>query len=487
MFKPLCIAAAMLAAQTAFAYDNQTNHYRLSIDKDAKRAHVEADVWVEGRELALFNVMPIPQLKNGQAEFIEKLAVRDMAGNAVKLQDKGEGEYEVDGDRRLRLSYDIRLEHDKYEWPGGNEEVSYRTDEGLMSVGYPLFIVPGVKMHGKTEVTFDLPVGWKANTPWRSAGKPGAFIAESRRELVNNALFFGTARAETFKAGGVEMTLVMGKQYWKRRDAFISMIDKQMNSYQKLYGRGPVADRFLIVINQGASGDGGAFAGSFSQFLKDDGSEVARPIWGKVMAHELAHFWDGHSLVPKHPSEEWFKEGVNDYVTVVTMARNKLIDRAMLIQQLENLARGQNVARNVQGLTMTVREAVKDKHRNWLLVYGGGTIAGLAMDVELRKASKGKISLDTLLQEMYKEFGHAGKTYEHADIVRIGKALSGVDLDPLLLNIVASSKAPDLNALFKDIGLRLEQFGMLETYLLRDPAATAEQKARFSAIFGMPY
>ncbi|WP_426339085.1 hypothetical protein ACN9MZ_22400 [Pseudoduganella sp. S-14] len=487
MFKPFCIAAAMLAAQSAFAFDNQANHYRLSIDKDAKRAHVEADVWVEGRDLALFNCMPIPQLKNGQADLIEKLQVHDMAGNAVVLKDKGEGEYDVDGDRRLRLSYDIRLEHDKYQWPGGNEEVSYHTGEGLMSVGYPLFIVPGEKMLGHTEVTFDLPIGWKANTPWRSTGKPDTFLVESRRELVNNAFFFGTAHAETFKAGGVEMTLVMGKQYWKRRDAFISMIDKQMNSYQKLYGRGPVADRFLIVINQGDSGDGGAFAGSFSQYLKDDGSEVARPVWGKVMAHELAHFWDGHSLVPKNESEEWFKEGVNDYVTVITMARNKLMDRSMLIQQLENLARGQNVARNVQGLTVTVREAVKDKHRNWLLVYGGGTIAGLAMDVELRKASKGKVSLDTLLNEMYKEFGHKGKQYDQADIVRIGKAISGVDLDPLLNNIVATSKAPDLSPLFKEIGLRLEQFGMLETYLLRDPAATVEQKARFSAIFGVPY
>jgi predicted metalloprotease with PDZ domain len=487
MYKPLCIAAAVLAAQSAFAFDNQLNHYRLSIDKDARRAHVEADVWVEGRELALFNVMPIAQLKNGQADLIEKLTVRDMAGNPVKLQDKGEGEYEVDGDRRLRLSYDVRLEHDKYQWPGGNEEVSYHTEEGLMSVGYPLFIVPGVKMHGQTEVSFDLPTGWKANTPWRSAGKPGVFITGSRRELVNNALFFGTARAETFQAGGVEMTLVMGKQYWKRRDAFVSMIGTQMNSYQKLYGRGPVADRFLIVINQGDSGDGGAFSGSFSQYLKDDGSEAARPIWGKVMAHELAHFWDGHSLVPKNESEEWFKEGVNDYVTVTTMARNKLMDRSMLVQQLENLARGQNVARNVQGLTMTVQEAVKDKHRNWLLVYGGGTIAGLAMDVELRKASGGKVGLDHLLKAMYQEFGHPGKTYQHADIVRIGKAVGGIDLDPLLQNIVASSKAPDLAPLFKDIGLRLEQFGMLETYLLRDPAATAEQKARFSAIFGVPY
>ena len=76
-----------------------------------------------------------------------------------------------------------------------------------------------------------------------------------------------------------------------------------------------------------------------------------------------------------------------------------------------------------------------------------GTIAGLAMDVELRKASGGKVGLEHLLKEMYREFGHKGKAYEHADIVRIGKAVGGIDLDPLLTRIVASSKAPDLGPL----------------------------------------
>ncbi|UUZ53239.1 hypothetical protein LP419_30750 [Massilia sp. H-1] len=150
------ISLALLIATHAQAWDGQPNHYRLSINADASRAHVEAEVWVEGRELALFNVTPVAGLKNGQADFLEQLSVRDGAGNVVAVTDKGEGEYEVDGNRRLKLSYDVRLAHDQFVWPQGSEEVAYHTDEGLMATGYALFLVPGVAMHGQTRVDIDL-------------------------------------------------------------------------------------------------------------------------------------------------------------------------------------------------------------------------------------------------------------------------------------------------------------------------------------------
>jgi predicted metalloprotease with PDZ domain len=481
MFRPLALALALCAALPAFAHDGKPNHYKVSFDAGAQRAHVEADVWFEGNEMVLFNTMPIPALKNGQADLLENVRVSAMDGAAVPVKDKGEGEYEVPGDRRLRLSYDVRLEHGKYEWPGGNEEVSYRTDEGLMAVGYALFLVPGVKMPGTTEVSFALPPGWKANTPWRSEG--GKFVAESRRELVNNALFFGTARAEQFKAGGIDLTLVMGKRYWPQREAFMKVFHTQLDSYMKMFGGPPLAKRYLVVINQGDTGDGGAFSGSFSQFLKGDATPATRVLWGRVLAHELLHFWNGHAIAPAEGSEEWFKEGVTDYLTISSMARNGLLNREELMEQLLNVPRGQHVARRLMGLKPTVREAVKEKHRNWLLVYGGGTLAALAIDVEMLKASQGKAGLPELMKAMYAEFAKPGsKGYTQADIVRLARQLSGADLAPVLEPILGGTGVPPMDTAFHGIGLQVEQWGMLETYLMKtgDPAG----RARYRRIFG---
>lgn len=485
MFRHCLTALVLLCASTAqAAYDGQPNRYKVSINSDASRASIDAEVWVEGNELALFGVDPSPRLKNGQAEFLEKITVTDLAGATIALTDKGEGEYEIAGERRVRLRYEVRLEHDKFSWPGGSEEVSYHTDEGLMATGNALFLVPGVKMHGKTQVEFNLPAGWKAHTPWRAAGGANTFTVDTRRELVSNALFLGTARAENVKAGGIDLTLVMGKRYWPQRAVFMELIERQLKTYQAMFGKPPLADRYLVVINQNETGDGGAFAGSFSQFLRGDGDRATRPIWGRVVAHELLHFWNGVSMTPESDRQEWFKEGVTDYLTVMTMARNGLVGRDYLVKWLENLARGQMVARMGLGLKGTVQDAAKEKHKNWLLVYGGGSVAALAMDVELRRASNGKVGLPDVMKALFAEFGVVGKRYTHDDIVRVAKQVGGVDVGPLLKAIVQSDTMPDQRATFKAIGLQLEQYPLLETFLLPDATASKEAQLRFKQIFG---
>ena len=50
------------------------------------------------------------------------------------------------------------------------------------------------------------------------------------------------------------------------------------------------------------------------------------------MSHELLHFWNGLTIVPTDWHEEWFKEGVTDYLTIVTLARNGLIDETLVVQ-----------------------------------------------------------------------------------------------------------------------------------------------------------
>lgn len=490
--KRLIYAALWLLAstQTVLAWDQQDNLYKVKIDSDAKRAHVEAEIWLEGSELSMFNVNVIPALKNGQADLIDRLEVRDLAGQVVAVNNKGEGDFELQGNRRLKLRYDIRLQHEQYQWPAGLEEVSYHTSEGLMMAGYYLFLAPAEKMLGNTLVEFDLPPGWQARTAWQPANPANPtkqFTVATRRELLNNVMFFGTAQVDQFKAAGIEIALVLGKQYWPQRDIMKQLIETQLQSYRAMFGKAPLAQRYLIIVNQGESGDGGAFAGSFSQFLRGELNQKTRPFWGRVMAHELLHFWNGLALVPAEASEEWFKEGVTDYLTISSMAKNGLYDRAHLMRFLENLGRGQSVARQAQGLKTTVQQAASDKHRSWLLVYGGGSIAALALDAELRHASGEKLGLPDLMKALYAEFGQPGKTYTLADVVRVAKQLSGQDFGAQLQRLVASSEPVDLKPVFGRIGLDYEQYlVLLEHNLTPDAAAASLPAKRFAAMFGMP-
>lgn len=489
---PDSLAQNNLDPQSPPAYQHR---YKVRIDAQKNRAHVEADLQLEGNQLSLFNVNPMPGFPNGQADFLENIQVKNQSGDIIKLINKGEGDFELAsaGNQAIHLSYEVRLEHDKLEWPAGNEEVLYHTDEGIMMTGYALFLVPAEKMSGATQLEFILPSGWRANTALQSiqdtkhSEHKNSFLALSRRELVNNAMFFGSAQSSQFQAGGIQLSVVLGKRYWPQRQLFEDLLRQQLQSYLPMFGAKPLAARYLIIINQGASGDGGAFSGSFSQFLRGDAELRTRPIWGRVLAHELLHFWNGLSLVPENDQEEWLKEGVTDYLTITSMSNNHLINHAYVKQWLENLSRGQMVARRAQGIPGSVRDAAKNKHQNWLLVYGGGSIAGLALDIELRRASAEKVSLSQLMQVLYSDFALQGKKYQLKDIALAAQQLTGKDFHPLLQSLIENQNTPDLASIFSTLGLQLEQYLLLEHYLLKNPQAKSLENARFKAIFGFEF
>jgi predicted metalloprotease with PDZ domain len=477
---PLLFAG--LLAGPAAAYDGQPVTYELTVADDVQTARVHADLWIDGTMLSMFNVMEIEGHPDGQAEFIDNLQVTDAAGAPIAVKPLGAGDFELARGGRVRVDYTVRLDHDQHRWPAGDEEVAYRTDEGLMAVGATLFLADGgEKMQGPIGVTMHLPDGWTAHTPWPKQGD--GFLVASRRELLINALFLGTAHAETFDIGGIAMTLVLGKQYVPAAPLFVDLLRTQLASYEQMFGGPPLADRYLIVINQNTTGDGGAFASSFSQYIAGDADARNRVIWGHVMAHELLHFWNGLSLVPATLDEEWFKEGGTDYLTIATMARNGLLDETLLFKRLENLPRRYVMARYMQGLDMSVRAAGHDKAANRQLVYGGGSVAALALDVELRVRSGDKVGLPDLMRSLYAEFGKAGARYAYADIARHAQQLTGHDFAPFLNEVVESEGYYDLRPALAALGLRVDTF-LDEFFISREPTATAEQKARFEAVFG---
>jgi predicted metalloprotease with PDZ domain len=189
------------------------------------------------------------------------------------------------------------------------------------------------------------------------------------------------------------------------------------------------------------------------------------------------------SLVPADHREEWFKEGATDYLTIATLARNGLIDETLLLKRLENVPRRYLIARMVQGLGMSVREAGKDKQPNRQLVYGGGSLAALALDVELRLRSNDAVGLPHLMRALYADFAQPGKRYTLDDIAHVAQRLTGHDFTPFLIGTVGSENYFDIRPSYAALGLRMDSF-VEEMFISREPQATPAQRARFDAVFG---
>ena len=485
LLSALTLAAAPALADAPPAHsDGQPNRYRLEIDATARRATVEASLWLSGNLLSMFNVAPVPGLPNGTADLIEALEVEGADGALLPVESLGQGDFELPRGGRVKVRYRVRLEHDRYAWPAGAEEVAYPTDEGWMATGATLLLADGGDaIVGPIEVAVSLPAGWRAVTPWPAAASGAGFAPASRRELLSNALFFGTAATERVAAGGVELTLLLGRRYRGSAALFADLLRSQLATYRELFGADPQARRFLVVVNEGASGDGGAFASSFSQLIAGDADEASRLIWGYTMAHELLHFWNGLSLVPADSREEWFKEGATDYLTIATLARNGWIDEATARRRLENAVLRVLLARRMQGLEMSVREAGERKQEHRLLVYGGGCLAAMALDVELRRASGDRAGLPELVARLFAGYAQPGARYELADIVRAAREVAGADVAPLLERAVGSGEPFDIVPYLAGLGLRLDTFAE-EVYIRPEARAAAADRARFAAVFG---
>jgi predicted metalloprotease with PDZ domain len=201
------------------------------------------------------------------------------------------------------------------------------------------------------------------------------------------------------------------------------------------------------------------------------------------MAHELMHFWNGLSLIPATLSEEWFQEGFTDYVTSVSMYRAGLFDEAWLYRRFEAMQSRYAIGRFYQRSQASLQQAGHDKQPLRTLVYGGGAIVAIALEAQMRNASKGHKGIRDLMQSLFVEFGHGDNKYTTDDIVRHVKAVSGADVSQFFARFVVGSEYLPIESYLQQMGLHMESF-LEETIITRDRAPTESAQRNFKAAYG---
>ncbi len=157
--------------------------------------------------------------------------------------------------------------------------------------------------------------------------------------------------------------------------------------------------------------------------------------WEHIITHELGHLWLGQSICAKD-QEFWFHEGVTDYLAYLLQARTGLIGEGELPAVF---ARKFDEYKAVAG-KISLREAGKNKGKNYDLIYSGGLITALALDVEIRKATKNQKGLPDLLKIMYRDFAVTNKEYTSEDVKRIAEQITNRDLASFFSDYVDGGK-----------------------------------------------
>lgn len=432
-----------------------------------EKIEVKARFILESNTISML-VNPIPQLPDGQASFVEDLEISDKGGKALHITNLGVGDWQVDGTigTEVHLSYIIHVKHGDYDWPFGKEEVAYSTTDGMFFTGTSLFIVPSMKNDREIQVEFELPSDkWKVSTPWKlTEDSTNRYEVSELDHLLRNGLFIGTHEEKLIQIEDLTVKMVMSDTFGSAKDSLILWLDKGLQNISGMFGTTP-GSSYLIIINPGNRTDGGAFVNSFSMVLNGQLNEAAANVWIHGITHEAFHLWNGIGMDGSN-DVEWFTEGATDYMTIVHLSRAGLITEEVALKKIENSIRKELIARMLQGIKDPLSEAGKNKAQNRFLIYGGGAVAALLMDVELREATDNTHGLDELMRGLFIKFHDSNKLFTNEDIMVEAEKLSGKDFSQFFNTHIYGNQATDLNAYFNKIGIDYYSF-IEEIYLIK--------------------
>jgi predicted metalloprotease with PDZ domain len=412
-----------------------SDRYSLTFDStDTHSIHVKARLYLEDSLLYMSPYGPMPER---WPQYIKNLMVRSADGKPVHVCKMQEGTWILDGSgagMEVELTYDLVLEHEQIEWPGGIDGVAYRRDWGIMVTGRSLFVMNG-KRKKDILVRVGTPASWNVSTSWRPDNRSKkAYRAGTLVDLQESFLVAGTHKEMNIHRDGFTLKFVLGGEKVERETSrYVKVATEVLDYYIGLMGGipkpgpGRVLKESLVIISQSEAVDGEVIGNHLSMFMNPEGTPMDQMMGWFMFAHEFYHLWNGKTLRFADTTTDWFKEGISNYYTIKALYQTGFIDEEIVGAMLNNLFY-QRYLQDPGYSTLPPSRAASgfDKDNHWGLVYGGGLFAGIAMDMEIRRGTGNSASLDDLMRGFYQEYGGKGKQIRQADILaranEIGKA-----------------------------------------------------------------
>ncbi len=396
-------------------------------------------------------------LYDGYARYLRDLTVTDANGETLPIEeiDKTQWVVETQDDSPVTLHYKALLEHDKRDWPTGRDEEPYTQEDCIFWTGYALFIVGKVK---DIELQVNVPDNWHVSTAWeRIEHGKHRFVCKDQNDLMNAYLVLGEHCERLAKSGGAEIVLAIGGRFKASMDKIQSAIEAILRAYTEIFDDAP-KDRMLFVANPyGAEGfrSGGASGRSITTLMGGELDETNKSFWANLVAGVVCYMWNGQA-VHFAKQEYWFTEGFTSYYSNVVCTRLGLISESDF---LIDLKRSWKSYLSEQG-KRSIREAGKNKFANRELVYDGGSLIAMALDLQIRSLTQNRNSLDDVMKQMYKEFGLTENVFTINDVIRIVNQFVGEDFEPFFSKYVIGTERLPLEEYLKNAGIDAQvEFG----------------------------
>ena len=313
--------------------------------------------------------------------------------------------------------------------------------------------------------------------PQHPDGSPLHFRAPNFDVLVDSPIVSGTVLVQEFDVGGKHHVLATqgAGEVWDA-DRAVADVKRIVKAEHDFWGVVPYAEyTFINVLAEGAGGleHGASTVVMGSRWSTRDREDYL--TWVSVIAHEFFHTWNVKRLRPAvlgpfdyeheaYTSSLWVVEGITSYYD------DLLVHRAGISTPDEYLkAMSKNIERLQSATGRLVQPMDQSSFDAWIKLYRPdensanvsisyytkGAVVAWLLDLEIRKATDGKRSLDDLMREAYERWS-GNRGYTEDEFQGLLSEIAGKDMSEWLRRAVSSTEELQYEDAMAYVGLRFK-------------------------------
>ena len=329
----------------------------------------------------------------------------------------------------------------------------------------------------KTEackLRINLPSGWRAINGLNEDGT--GWKAPDYDTLADNPITMGEYLLDTYTVGNKPHYIVMygpGKDVVDR--AALTKYCKDITISQTHFFGDVPYNKYVwhFNVNNGMDGAGGL------EHLSSTSISLAAglgPSAVSVLSHEFFHLWNvkrirskplgpfDYQNLPK-TGALWWLEGVTDYYASLLLHRHGILDQKYIYQDIidnfrgyDNHAQRNNINPNESSMRVGETNNGRGNSNGYLMsYYTMGWVSGLCLDIELRRLTNNKYTLDDVMLSLYQISGLPKPGFEEGEIRAQFVRLGGSEMGTYYDKIVHTNGGIAVREALAKIGLQIEQ------------------------------
>ncbi|MBD0371919.1 MAG: M61 family metallopeptidase [Pyrinomonadaceae bacterium] len=322
---------------------------------------------------------------------------------------------------------------------------------------------------------------WKVATalPAAAGGRGLTFSAENFDILYDSPVEVGNFKTLSFEVKGVPHRIVIDGEGNYEPERVRRDVQKIVEAAVTLMGGEIPYKDYTFFLHLPSSGGGGlehlnSTALIYPRFRFRPEENYKGFL--SLVSHEYFHLWNvkrirPDALGPFDYTQEnytkllWVAEGITSYYENIILVRAGLLSGedylgglASAIRDLQNTPGRFEQSLEESSFDAWIKYYRTDENsgNSQISYYDKGAIVGALLDLEIRRASKDKHSLDDVLRYLYEEHYRKGRNYTPEDFQRAAERMAGASLENFFARYVRGKDEIDYNSILNHVGLFLD-------------------------------